>query len=639
MPRFLARAVLLALVTTLVCPAWAAAAPRGSSANQVWYQGNWSGGPGQVKWSDTTRYNKRNSDNVLCDPAGRLTFKASGSPPNYWLKTGELGSAPNRDVIQMADKAYLMGGCELTEVRDIKGTSPSNIIALSESTNGGFPRALRFDGASWSISALSGPITGAPDYDYDAFSQARASALLLPGAGQAYAACCDGKDATSVVLARSGGGWSKVLEVPGPGFSCIAGSSPGDVWASGPDPTGAQNLLFHFDGTAWSRFTGDVGASRGFCQLVATSPAEVYGYDNGELRRYDGASWSLIATDGVGFTDLAASAQGALYALKESDDTVFRLDGASWTALPVAWPGAQVRLGALAPRDDTIAAIGHVRGSPQDMNALCATWAGAGWVCGPSGVKTASPSCAWFDSSSTCWFGEAADPGDIVQVAGSIYLWGVYQPCSPSHDAGGDTNHSCDPATGSMDRLAETPVKSRWNEYVKVAQGTAAGIYAAGPVLGDSSAVDPFDRVYMLGPQGSSWTERSRGDYSLASPRGPAQGRRRVAEGSRIHTIGAQMMAYRDGSGQTRIPENLVDVAAADQTHAWAMGEGTEHTSIWFYDGARWSRQYSRSFNTASGGICALGPAQAWALDGAHMLCYDGAAWSLAHDFSPQLAP
>ncbi|MFO0577374.1 MAG: hypothetical protein U1A78_25490 [Polyangia bacterium] len=119
-----------------------------------------------------------------------------------------------------------------------------------------------------------------------------------------------------------------------PFFYQVWGSGPGDVWAVG------QNLIMHYDGTAWTQSALDTGGYlglRGVWGSGAASPRDVWAVGTGgAIRRFDGTTWQKVTSPATkdlnsvhGTSDKHAVAVGA-------GGTILRWDGSSWKAETLA---------------------------------------------------------------------------------------------------------------------------------------------------------------------------------------------------------------------------------------------------------------------------------------------------------------
>lgn len=645
-------------------PSDASASPTGAAAGAStlptsWYQHDWGGGPGQLAWSSAQpdRFNKDVApQNTYIDPGGHLTLMP-GSGDNIWATTAQMGSPGCRDALNLPGEgpAYLMGSAVITEAHDIEGTSPSDVWALLGHGEGhGYPLALHYNGTSWRRYPL-GSLLGMA-WNADSFASADARALFYPSPGSAWAACGNNFTQKASVLYFNGEAWTMSLQTNSyDGFTCVAGSSEADIWASGQASGAERNLLFHYDGNSWSQWTGDIGSEMGFSQLSVLSATDAYGYftgwSGGELYHYNGRAWVLEQTDTLRFRAVRAVAPGAVYAVREADSSIYRLQPGGWApAYNATVPGAAViDLTALERTPSGgLAVAGLVHGGEQDMKTVLVNLEGATWSQRLSSQTTSVPTCLYPDASGATWAGDgfwgAGTLAGCLQVGGSFYRFEPSGTSATVYDSGLDQNHTFSETAGQLTRIADTPEKSYSNEYVVANDGTGNHIFAIGPVQEDSSNPDPRGRVYRYDEAANTWSEPagSRSAYSLYTPRGVSTmgftGRHLASSGSTVHVVSGLTTGYENpfNPADWIASDRICALAAADETHAWALGA----RFLWDFDGAAWRQGLDLGAVPQSpGGAAALGPARAYALYGARLFTSDGASWSLAHDFASELGP
>jgi hypothetical protein len=87
---------------------------------------------------------------------------------------------------------------------------------------------------------------------------------------------------------------------------------------------------------------------------------------------------------------------------------------------------------------------------------------------------------------------------------------------------------------------------------------------------------------------------------------------------------------------QFESPDTTVSsVAAADPTHAWAVGTNEGSATIYSFNGTTWSPQYSAPIHVQD--LCALDPANAWAVAEdksglSSVYFFDGRSWTRQYD-------
>jgi hypothetical protein len=201
------------------------------------------------------------------------------------------------------------------------GTSPKDVYAVGGPLGNGGPSAmLHFDGASWRYLQPGGTetfwwVNGTSDHDVWAVGE------------QGRITHWDG---------------AKFAELtPRPTTATLYGvwaASATDVWAVGGTPNGGatqpNDVLLHFDGTAWAPDTGIQKLGRTLFKVWGTSSTNVYVVGEGEtIWHRRGTQWSqegppspagrLLTVHGCG--------PGEVYAVGDLD--VLRSDGTTWTRL------------------------------------------------------------------------------------------------------------------------------------------------------------------------------------------------------------------------------------------------------------------------------------------------------------------
>lgn len=186
---------------------------------------------------------------------------------------------------------------------------------------------LHYDGTAWASSLQT----------INAMAVAL-SAVWGAGPSQIFAVgrCASGP----VTLLFTGTGWTQPPASCLPGgslseFTSVSGVSASDVFRVGrfPLPPSFNDRIDHYDGQTWTNvFSGSCSFCGGLRAVwsLAHNDAVAVG-DAGEIRRYDGTSWSLQASGttknlnavwGVGTSVFAAGDGG----------TILRYDGSNWIA-------------------------------------------------------------------------------------------------------------------------------------------------------------------------------------------------------------------------------------------------------------------------------------------------------------------
>ncbi len=622
--------------------------PAATGAGFKWTQNNWSAGAGHSSWSANRNGNwkAKNAQNLTC-ASGHLTLK-KGIQSNTWRTPGDLGVPGSRDVVSLGGKTCLMGSFIYSNVRDIHGTGAGDVWAVSNRvTDKANPLAIHWNGSSWKEYPLSLVLNDGHEW-WDTGNCA-IGGLYCPGGGNVWLAGSSKDGAT--LLKFDGREWEKERAYSGSGFRAIEGTSSNNIWASGPADYG-DNLLFHFDGEDWVRYSGDLGGVRGFELLTVLSSWEAYGYASGRLYRFDGARWRELGDGGPEFTDVLAASPGVVCGVKHLDPVIYRFREGTWLPwFTGEWPEGTVGYTSLERTPDgSVAACGQVRGGPADFQTIITNYDGSVGTSRVSGVRTALPVSAYRDNTGSLWIGDAnmiLASDDLQQLGGSVYR------STPSRfdamfDAGCDQNQAWDPASGDLTPLARTPAPSMGNEYVKVDDGTGEHIYAVGPANAPAPGLWPGPggqpgRAYRYDEAGDTWSMKSSASCSVWTWRGATNvgiaGRRLSVASGRVHAISGTLTGYEDAlsPGNWRGLETYLDVTALDMSNAWALGNSGY---IWHWDGAKWSpvfRCAQTDGRYVPGGIHSVAPDCAWALWNAQLYRYDGVSWRLRQDLTPYL--
>jgi hypothetical protein len=283
-------------------------------------------------------------------------------------------------------------------------SSPSDIWAVGQTT-------IHFDGTQWTAfpaPRINGDNTSYLDGVVD-FSPTDAWAAGIVGIGT---------DAPGQVIEHwNGTAWSIV---PGPTFSSgdqpaiygMTAVSSNDIWAVGSilvDNEALESLFEHWDGTAWTAYTGYF---YGFFRAVsADAPNDVWavGYSGNVTfsEHFDGTSWTFVRTPDVGS---GANSLGGVVALAPdnvwavgfstasqepppgqydvpTETLIEHYDGTNWSVVPSpnVGPNSQYQsnrlLGVTAVSPTDIWAFGSyfaASGSENQMTLLM-QWDGTSW--------------------------------------------------------------------------------------------------------------------------------------------------------------------------------------------------------------------------------------------------------------------
>ncbi len=232
------------------------------------------------------------------------------------------------------------------------GSGPDSIYTVGGQPEAGV--AWRFDGAAWAA------VTDLPDVPLINW---------VHGVGDHVFMACN----AGIVLHKQGDGpWERWETGEDQPLWGIWAAAPDDVWAVGGDAArreGADPLLLHYDGAAWSR---------------ATLPAVDRPYK------------ALFKVWGTGPDDVHAVGQRGV---------ALRWDGAAWTQALTGTADDLISLWGSGPTD--IVAVGG------RSNGVLARWDGAGWS---SEVLVGEPGMngVWVDAAGTAWL--VGDKGRVLRV-------------------------------------------------------------------------------------------------------------------------------------------------------------------------------------------------------------------------------
>lgn len=282
----------------------------------------------------------------------------------------------------------------------------------------------------------------------------RAAGVLLVGLALAVAACGQSPGAaSSTPTTVSSHGWRLIASPNPPGptpgqpmhsmLNAVSAASPSDIWAVGVsmvDDQGPQDLIEHWDGTAWHispspAIGGVLGA------VVAVSSSDVWAvggisktsiFDSlpakTQILHWNGTQWSIVASPDPGtksnllgsVTAIAANDVWAVGSFSRSDGIerplIERWDGNAWRVIASPAPSGAGRsvLSAITriPGTNQLWALGTTSTSRDpsvsEDQVLAERWDGSAWhlVTGPAlpqgtqgcmlqGVVALSPTDAW----------------------------------------------------------------------------------------------------------------------------------------------------------------------------------------------------------------------------------------------------
>ena len=319
------------------------------------------------------------------------------------------------------------------ELQRAAASSPSDIWAVGQST-------IHFDGTHWT--AFPAPMIHGDNTSYldglVAISPTEAWAAGLVGIGTA--------NPNQVIERWDGAKWSVF---PGPSFSPgdqpsiwdMTAVSANDIWAVGSLLVNNQLLeaLFeHWDGTAWTAYTGSF---HGFFRAVSAEAANdiwAVGYSGNVTfsEHYKGASWTLVRTPNVGtgpnsLNGVVALAPNDVWAVGYSTASqkpppgkydvptktlIEHYDGTSWSVVPSpnVGPKSQYQsnrlLGIVAVSPNDIWAFGSyfAASGSNVQSTLLLHWDGTSWRLAPC----PNPSTGSVQTN-ILWGGVVPGPGNV----------------------------------------------------------------------------------------------------------------------------------------------------------------------------------------------------------------------------------
>ena len=208
----------------------------------------------------------------------------------------------------------------------------------------------------------------------------------------------------------NGSGWSATRVPLGTVYSSgqaaqlngVTEVAPGDGWAVGtvadPSSFASRTLAYHWNGTAWTRFsTPDPAGPAQTNELnavAARSASDVWavGGDNYEavslVLHWNGSAWRQVSVPDIGSLDAVSVAPGRVWAA--GGDQVDQFDGTTWTKLPA--PQSGLIITGLADNAAGLWAVGYVEFSCGEgqvcTSSAAALWNGTTWTGVPAGGGT-----------------------------------------------------------------------------------------------------------------------------------------------------------------------------------------------------------------------------------------------------------
>jgi len=258
---------------------------------------------------------------VIAVAAGQATISATANGVTaYALVTVSVPEAA-----PVTHWTAMTSGTTVT-LRSVWGASATDVYAVGDGA-----LVLHYDGTAWS------PVSSGAAAALQAIWGASASEIFVAGTRYSNAWMNTGD---SVHVGRWNGStwsWQVVGFVPGPypDPQSLWGASPHAVFLGSAAP-GSGPL--QFDGTRWGNTPAATLSS--FSILWGTSAANVYSVFMGSLRRYDGSSWTPMATipypsgSWSDFLDWGVWGTSAsdVYAVS-GKGTIVHYDGSTWSSM------------------------------------------------------------------------------------------------------------------------------------------------------------------------------------------------------------------------------------------------------------------------------------------------------------------
>ena len=241
-------------------------------------------------------------------------------------------------------------GSAQTLMREIWGSSPTDVYVVGHNDNPGVPTMFRFDGKSWKTTGFhaveGGPIAG-PVSLYSIYGFGLNNVFVV---GQRI---YDNPNPppnfldSSLIIQYDGSRWRE-HRVVGRFLHAIWGNDPQNIWVSGE-----EGSLFHYNGQSWTKESIPVSPPPGsyykLYGIGGTSPTDLYllasAHEDPLIRttfyflRRNVSGWAVIDTfinqpgmnqNKWGDNELWASPWGTLYSVGAG---VFQWNGSSWTKI------------------------------------------------------------------------------------------------------------------------------------------------------------------------------------------------------------------------------------------------------------------------------------------------------------------
>jgi hypothetical protein len=219
---------------------------------------------------------------------------------------------------------------------------------------------------------------------------------------------------------------------PGGQFFGVAGTASNDVWAvgvkTGPDnPDFGEQLIEHWDGTAWSEVTSPLVEGDSLRAVAAVSANDVWavgdrseqGFENALLEHWDGTAWSILpdssisgAAAGTGLlVSVSADASNDVWAV--GAETLLHFNGTTWSEVPSPLLSANSVTALSATNAWAVGTISVFANHRQHTKPAIEHWDGTSW----SIVSSPNPNPA--PTKDTALYGIAAILANDIWAVGA----------------------------------------------------------------------------------------------------------------------------------------------------------------------------------------------------------------------------
>ncbi|HRI52764.1 MAG TPA: hypothetical protein PLW65_21530 [Pseudomonadota bacterium] len=533
----------LASDTTCPAPCWLNPLPQGNNLRSLWREPSGDGwavgfGPSVVQLE-----------------GGRARLVRTPVRENKYIFNGVWGSGPsdvwavgNSIVLHYDGKTWSQSPIDTSGslyLNAVWGSGPKDVWSV------GLRGAIRrYDGTAWQVvpSGVTGNLTsvhGTSDKN-----------IFAVGAG-------------GTVLRYDGTAWRSPPFVTGSDLTRVRCAAATDCLA-----VGAFATVVHWNGTAWTvvKTTGMYGTISGLVEIGPSSYL-LSGYSVGGpyAYRYDGKTFTEVATDGVELTDIAGPRADDLTAVGSSG-SVAHWNGLSWTRLSM--------------------------GSTEIMQAV---WA-------------ASPTEVWISGSGS------GNGGHLIRWDGKTFSQ-FDAPARTVYKAIWGSSASAIWAVGYEGGIARWD-GSHWSAEPKATTANLHAIAGSGPTQVWASG----EKGVLLRYDGTKWTAQPSLDASSAAL---GLWLASASDGWAVGTNGTKGLLWRfDGSSWTAWPKQFDQpfnvVWGSGPKDVWAGGD---NGLLAHFDGTEWVQAASPS-TAAIQAIRGSGPGNVWlAPYGGTAQRFDGSTW------------